>query len=774
MALPAQFQVGVELTNIFNPINQAVSALGSFVLVDAIKKAGSDAMTEVKLASLIGRHKIDPIIDVHFRHAVAKTDHSLLSRFTDIVLESGAGPTVQEALRNPALFSMVIQLSGLTFAHEAQSLANAFVEAVERNVQEAHGNEQLVPDYVSLLGTLKACQQQTAAFRWAPLFESVERKFEGALKASKTRSVSKAGMKRKRPRLNESDTRNCSRARSLPFPILQGILKWLQSLQSFPEESLLHLKCNSGISTVVVWCHHILGMSLTIRCSDVDVQFGKSPGNILVEACSVEQTKASLMDPQIQYEPLFTLLNDDANHSISSERRAECYGFGQALLRSRHVSEDRLRIYSTWTTAACLQLIHHKCRPNFDLKPCRDEVHYNMLPSDIGCGYCFIDPKLNSHLSEERVIGAAKYMFKLEHVEIMEAQKIVFSSEWPCEKVRLQVGDQLRHLMNILIAFALISEEDLQNCTKMPLTLHASTVLDQHMHSSGDNPLDLFKAFDILGMLLMGNSFSEEHVSSAVLISAWGWSIFFDSVNAVDPQDVSVDILRVVCGVPARRGLRRSLVTDGPNSLLISNSTGVKILESPEIHFFPGVSTAVRGATLVGVNADAFQINQIFNWTSRETKSESNQTHKLGFREMQELCLQVEWINATCNCDLKSSEILSCDCNTASRPFTSLPMLESRLDSHGDNAVNMQDRHQGHRHCETVLAFNTFSRSLLHAFEVSSKPAARWLQLDDLCNSCEKNAFRRVVRRRNTCMRCTLRESIITGKALKKDTLLLL
>lgn len=172
--MSAQFQLGLELTNIVNPISQALSALGSLALVDAIKKAGSDVITEMKLASMIGRHEIDDVFGWHFRKAVGKADQTLISRYMDIILESGSGPTVQEALKNPALFSMVIQLSALTFAHEDVSLANAIVQAIERIVKETGERMEIVPDYVSLLGTLRTCQQQTAAFTWASTYESVE------------------------------------------------------------------------------------------------------------------------------------------------------------------------------------------------------------------------------------------------------------------------------------------------------------------------------------------------------------------------------------------------------------------------------------------------------------------------------------------------------------------------------------------------------------------------------------------------------------------------
>ena len=178
IVLPAQFQLGLELTNIVNPISQAVSAVGSLALMDAIQRSGSDVITEMRLASFIGRHLIDPIMKLHFREAVVKSDKSVISRYLDIVLESGSGPTVQEAIKNPALFSMVIQLSALAFAHEDESLANAIVLVMERIVQESGADDGIIPDYVKLLGTLRACQRQTAGFRWALVYEVVEYKIQ--------------------------------------------------------------------------------------------------------------------------------------------------------------------------------------------------------------------------------------------------------------------------------------------------------------------------------------------------------------------------------------------------------------------------------------------------------------------------------------------------------------------------------------------------------------------------------------------------------------------
>ena len=58
MPIPAQFELGLELTNIVHPLSRALWSVGSLALSDAIEKAGSSVITEAKLASLIGRFSI--------------------------------------------------------------------------------------------------------------------------------------------------------------------------------------------------------------------------------------------------------------------------------------------------------------------------------------------------------------------------------------------------------------------------------------------------------------------------------------------------------------------------------------------------------------------------------------------------------------------------------------------------------------------------------------------------------------------------------------------
>ncbi len=173
--MDSQFQLGLELTDVLNPLTSAISAFGSLALIKAIKSGGSDALTELELASFLGRNRIDPTMELGFRHVVGTSAQTILSRYLDIVIDSGAGPTVQNALQNPELLSMVIQLSLLCFVHEIDTLALAIVDAIERNLKELRADLGKIPHYPSLCGTLRVCKQDTSSFQWHQFYIAVEK-----------------------------------------------------------------------------------------------------------------------------------------------------------------------------------------------------------------------------------------------------------------------------------------------------------------------------------------------------------------------------------------------------------------------------------------------------------------------------------------------------------------------------------------------------------------------------------------------------------------------
>ncbi|KAM0814267.1 hypothetical protein AB5N19_00057 [Seiridium cardinale] len=188
----------------------------------------------------------------------------------ELVLESGSGPTVTQALTcgNPALLSIVIQLSFLAWSHEHQSLSQALTQAIDDVLVESRTATSHKLNYVSLLGTVGACQQQTTGFSWAHHYAAIEDKIFKELKNSSSRE---RPAKRRKSRSGQAIThvhQQSASDRSLPYVILRGLVKSLDSIQRFPEDCIPQLSCDRGISSVVLWCYHILGISVLIRLSD--------------------------------------------------------------------------------------------------------------------------------------------------------------------------------------------------------------------------------------------------------------------------------------------------------------------------------------------------------------------------------------------------------------------------------------------------------------------------------------------------------------------------
>ena len=729
MVLPAQFQLGLELTSIVSPIGQAISAFGSLALIDAIKKTGSDLITELKLASLIGRLRIDPVIEFHFREMVAVSNQSLISRYLDIVLESGSGPTVQEALKNPALFSMVIQLSGLAFAHQDEFLANKIVEAIEKMVNESDGDAGIVPDYISLLGTIQACQQQTAAFRWAFLYEATEEKIQQAL--------------------DNHLSNDQFQTRSLPTAVLQGLLMWLQSLQNFPEHRMLHLTCDTGISTVVIWCHHILGLSLLITLQNIKIPFGDPPYLLVVEGCERLNAGVSLMDPLDPQEPLFTLQNDRNVMGASYEHRAEAYGYGAKYLRFRNLTMQEVHRGAQWVIERSIRSHGTPRASEFDARS--------------------FSPR---YLSEDRLLRAGQFLFALDEVTIPDIDESAdLVEDMPGSRGLISDYDWIA-LVAIVISFARIHEDDLAKCKEMPLSLNGLYMLPAELirqfeeHQSSAELVDLIGSFEIVSCLLLGRRTFDEYVKPAILVSAWGWSVFFDSIDYLDPFDVPVDRLRVLPGVPCRRGFRRSRIIDGPQSNLMLPDLRSLKNSKLRVHLAPGVSRAEKGVILVGHNADAFQVSQQFTYQHKQVQGPPTYTY--GFRRM------TEWI-------VRSTRLPRCQCDKPGRDFAPLMIRHSAMSARKIAAIDQllqmndttvvncpwPDPEHGSSHLfsdqERVFASKDATR---YFFYVSDNPAARWLQLETLYSHCGPGNVAAAaidyyvgLAGQNTCVECAVRNS---------------
>lgn len=234
--------------------------------------------------------------------------------------------------------------------HEVKSLANALIEAIDRNAQLLNAASDSGPDYVSLCGTLRVIQQETAGFRWSYLLDRIEQKIRVALENCKS--------KKRRKTINATletvsiDRPSVSSPR-LPFPILQMLLVTLNELQNFREERILSIECTTGITTLVLWCHHILGLNVKLLIMGSEITFGDNYINVFIKESGSRESTASLLLPQPEEEPLFTLASKEGDPTPGPELRSRARGFGHQLLKQIGLNNKK-DAYCTWVISRSL------------------------------------------------------------------------------------------------------------------------------------------------------------------------------------------------------------------------------------------------------------------------------------------------------------------------------------------------------------------------------------------------------------------------------------
>ena len=336
-------------------------------------------------------------------------------------------------------------------------------------------------------------------------------------------------------------------------------------------------------------------------------------------------------------------------------------------------------------------------------------------------------------------------------------------------------------LAALLRTVACIEEDDLEKCMKMPLSLYQYQRLYVRYDTAGPYCSNIIESFKILSHLLLGHMYDSGYVSPAVLVSAWGWSIFFDVIDKEDPRDVSVNSLRVLFGVPSRRGLRRQRIIDGPIDSYMSDTTARLLMSSPRVSCFPGISSARKGSIMIGHHSDAFQVVQTFNWRSEDR---SEKVHNIGFRGMLEMRVKAKVLDACKHGDGDSEwfrALLDQGMNEKSQ-------REGGLAASSFYEMKWSDA-KGRRNDRTIASEAVFTRQYkthqdanVHTgawrslfciwfFFVSDNCTARWLQLNAFCQKSNVKQLLLAMRGKETCLKCAVNDQALTDL---EDALVLL
>lgn len=623
-------------------------------------------------------------------------------------------------------------MSLLAFTHEQQSLAQA-ITTVSSDLRTT-GDATQGFDYVSVLGVITACQQQTAQFPWASFFDSTEAKIFDAIENGQHHNAKK----RRRSSAAKQEAHTRAPNRCLPFVILKALFMNLVSIQDFPEHRNLYLHTDSGFSTIVIWCYHVLGMSVSVEIKGVSVQFGDEP-RIFVEESKPLQAFASVLDVAEVSEPLFKLSQVEEDPPIQSEDRVAARGFARRILTISGVPEANIDTMAHWIAAECINFVSLTSRTH-ELTPLKvtsmdSQVEYNIRES-------------------------MAFLFDVAQLDIGLIKKVG-------QKRRSISGNQTKwvRIMLLIVSFARI--HNLKSCENLPLSLTAFWDLSKEDFGAsfiggefvGKIP-DTLVSFDIISRLVLGHQYSKESVSNSVLISSWGWSVFLDSFDALDPENIRPGVIHVRLGVPSRRGERKTRIVDGPTEVPIIYGNVLDESEIP-ITFWSGVFAGKLSAILIGYYGhDAFSIVQIYEWQMGQKLMK----WRLGFRDKHEICLKFN-ILEQCPCPdyLKDEEsqawidnliaegLLQRRDNMDNADFVVTAMYPSRDDTIASSPERV--------FYTTVRMPNTTdSSSRAWFFYVSSNSAARWLAIDGLVQlKGETAGFVSFLRGSNCCVKCACR-----------------
>lgn len=403
MAMGSQFSLSLELTKLV-PFGSLFNAagLGLVRMLRDIQASGSDFITEEDLAQVFGRNRIEPLFASTFRTAVK---HSVIHQFTgiaELVIEGGAGPTVKRSLNEPGYFAMVVQLSLLTYTHELTSLTKALTVSFERRAQ---GASEYVPPprYDALKGTLRAVREQTCGFMWELVLSAVEEKL------LQTVGLTDSGL---------------YHYRAIPQVVLQALLDSFTAVQHLPEHTYLRIRCLHGVSTIIVWAHRVLGLSVRVDIDNEAYFFGQEPMSICIDADSpTAPPEVALLNET--NDPFFRLSAAAEEPMLVPVHHHPIRDYGTASLRPG-CSTAKLRAMIREVVTSCLA-IAQDCDEKSQKHPTSSNMRRSSTPTF------------------EQVLSVSKLLFS-SHEDIIDSISLESVLPCPIPKISGFSGEDLRNV----------------------------------------------------------------------------------------------------------------------------------------------------------------------------------------------------------------------------------------------------------------------------------------------------------------------------------------
>ncbi len=630
MVFESQFALTLELTKLLPLDLLPAGAKAAVAFARQLQNAGSDIVIEQDLAELFGRARIEAKLESSFRDVVSKSKPIFL---TDEMMLAGApGPTVGRALQERPYFATVVQLSLLCWIHETTSLAQAIVRVIEKKFAAAPPDQRMAPGQYAISKTLKACEEQTSAYNWSGLVQAV-----GATLGLGTSYF--------------VDTINTT--------VLGGLMDMLPMLQQLPEDRMAYIAGGDGVCVVVVWAHHILGLTVLVKAPSGNmVQFGKGDEQVYIDASDPEPGIALYDCSGPLKEQLILVKPDLEDVKIGGFFKLPLKGFGAFQLKNlceAHTVNTALFEEMVAVTIAIAMLLASK----------------------------LLYASGRSHKSRQRdgeaILRTSKLLFYGAHVDTNTALSYVGLYTHRPIDARLPRPASLRALPTVnpqetweellfvcrslsIVILCLSHVANLSEAESFPLPLHLVYFSSggfweaiQSWNGIEELPVREGLWFELLITLLSGNK-TLRYAHQLSLYSNWGWSVLMSTFNDEDPEQQDVGELFIFNAVPSRNGVRKAGVVDGPSS---SNFDvyPVTMRTADQVVRCELQTDVQRRRTLFGELDEFFSVSLSLACTTSDGRSKGEvQLRRVGYRELH----QSLWsVSKTSNCQhaVSTSEI---------------------------------------------------------------------------------------------------------------------
>jgi len=600
MPFSSQFSLSLELTNLIpipRRITDRVSA-GVSELLTAIVRSGSDPETERLTMEVFGRNTIETRMERTFREVTQfSTKRTILQESLDIVLDAGAGPTLQRALESPQYLATVIQLSMLSWGlgGHRSDLAEALAESMRRRLEGAPRDFQIYPEKNGLKRFIKACEEQSSTFPWQRFFDAVQ---------------GKLGLQS--PEIGPA----CHECYRLNVRVLQSCLDMFTAVQLSPEQYMLRIQCRVGVVTLVVWAHCVLGLAVGVfESPNGTVYFGDPdavPRVFIHIGDQNSKAEVCLLDSALEIVLVQDVDSDDAQ-TIFGEWKHPARGYGTSVLRNElanHTAvKDMVHVIAVLALWICQRLDERQ------ESPCKERDNIISAMNFVFDGVNLDDNQIQKYFPH---YGGKKIDSSL---PAPRSIKVDFESMgtiiWWSNLIT-----RARSLALLVLALSCVHQlEQCQEWRLGSLMYIERSPINDTVGENWDGIAKLPFCHDTWYEMLLGMMRFDVTVSycdRSFLFSKDGWSIYMSSFGDFDPFDMPPGLLIVKPGVPTSRndGERRHQLVDDP--VWAFRRFGGKWKFSWECKEKAGESTwprcewsdslALRSYTGKGNNPDAFVV----------------------------------------------------------------------------------------------------------------------------------------------------------------------